>query len=108
MPDHQTAVNALVAGEIDILEAPPHDLLPILTESEDILLHNNNPLGNQYMFRMTWLPPPFDNQKTRQAAIASLAQQPFPQAPIGNPSYSKDCAAMFVCAPPSASPAGGD
>src|SRR3546814_5698297 len=52
MPDHQTAVNALVAGEIDILEAPPHDLLPILTESEDILLQNNNPLGNQYMFRM--------------------------------------------------------
>src|SRR3546814_12497918 len=47
MPDHQTAVNALVAGEIDILEAPPHDLLPILTESEDLLLPNNNHLGTQ-------------------------------------------------------------
>src|SRR3546814_5575917 len=64
MPDHQTAVNALVAGEIDILEAPPHDLLPILTESEDILLHNNNPLGNQYMFRMNWLHPPFEDRKS--------------------------------------------
>src|SRR3546814_2430578 len=90
MPDHQTAVNALVAGEIDILEAPPHDLLPILTESEDILLHNNNPLGNQYMFRMNWLHPPFDNQKIRQAAIASLAQEPFLQATNGNPEYRSE------------------
>ncbi|HEY9568145.1 MAG TPA: ABC transporter substrate-binding protein [Thalassobaculum sp.] len=108
MPDHQTAVNALVAGEIDILEAPPHDLLPILTESEDILLHNNNPLGNQYMFRMNWLHPPFDNQKIRQAAIASLAQEPFLQATIGNPEYYKVCAAMFVCDTPFAFTEGGE
>ena len=26
--DHQQAVNALLAGEIDMIEAPPHDLLP--------------------------------------------------------------------------------
>src|SRR3546814_8009281 len=49
MPDHQTAENALVAGETDILEAPPHDLLPHLTESADILLQNNNQHGNQNM-----------------------------------------------------------
>ena len=28
--DHQQAVNALLAGEIDYIEAPPHDLLPLL------------------------------------------------------------------------------
>ena len=27
--DHQQAVNALLAGEIDFIEAPPHDLLPL-------------------------------------------------------------------------------
>ena len=29
-PTPQTAVNALLAGEIDLIEAPPHDLLPLL------------------------------------------------------------------------------
>src|SRR5215510_2868085 len=27
--DHQQAINALLAGEIDYIEAPPHDLLPL-------------------------------------------------------------------------------
>src|SRR3546814_12151112 len=45
MPAHQTAANAPVAGDNDSLEAPPHDLLPILTESEDLRLHNHNPPG---------------------------------------------------------------
>ncbi len=30
MADQQTAVNALIAGEIDFIEQPSHDLLPIL------------------------------------------------------------------------------
>src|SRR3546814_14539862 len=101
MHDHQTAVNALVAGEIDILEAQPHDLLPILTESADILLHNNNPLGNQYMFRMNWLHPPSDHHKIRQAAIAPLAKPPFLQATTGTPEYNTLRAPMFVSDPPS-------
>jgi peptide/nickel transport system substrate-binding protein len=108
MPDHQTAVNALVAGEIDVLEAPPHDLLPILEGAEEVALLNTNPLGNQYMFRMNWLHPPFDNQKVRQAAIAALSQEPFLQAVIGNPAYYKVCPAMFVCDTPFAFTEGGD
>src|SRR3546814_12695213 len=60
------------------------------------------------MFRMNWLHPPFDNQKIRQAAIASLAQEPFLQATIGNPEYYKVCAAMFVCDKPFAFTDGGE
>src|ERR671923_135555 len=30
IPDHQTTVNALLAGEIDMIESPPHDLYPVL------------------------------------------------------------------------------
>lgn len=100
MPDHQTAVNALVAGEVDILETPTHDLLPILEGSPDVVLHNYNPLGNQYMLRFNWLHPPFDNQKVRQAALAALNQEDFLQAVIGNPDYYKVCAAMFICDTP--------
>ncbi len=108
IPDHQTAVNALISGEIDLIEEPPHDLLPILEADESIALFDYNPLGNQYMFRMNWLHPPFDNQKIRQAAIAALNQEDFLRAVIGDPRYYKVCPAMFICDTPFATDAGAD
>ena len=36
IPDHQTAVNALLAGEIDYIEAPPHDLKALLLADKNI------------------------------------------------------------------------
>jgi peptide/nickel transport system substrate-binding protein len=108
IPDHQTAVNALINGEIDVIEAPPHDLLPVIEADGSIELFDSNPLGNQYMFRMNWLHPPFDNQKVRQAAIAALNQEDFLRAVIGDPRYYKVCPAMFVCDTPFATDAGAD
>lgn len=108
IPDHQTAVNALINGEIDLIESPPHDLLPVLQSDDSIVLDNTNPLGNQYMFRMNWLHPPFDNQMIRQAALAALNQEDFLKAVIGNPEYYKTCPAMFICDTPFATDEGGD
>jgi peptide/nickel transport system substrate-binding protein len=108
IPDHQTAVNALLNGEIDLIESPPHDLLPIMEADGGITIFDYNPLGNQYMFRMNWLHPPFDDQKIRQAAIAALNQEDFLQAVIGNPNYYKVCPAMFICDTPFATDAGAD
>jgi peptide/nickel transport system substrate-binding protein len=108
IPDAQTAVNALINGEIDLIESPPHDLLPILEADEGIVLFDYNPLGNQYMFRMNWLHPPFDNQKVRQAALAALNQEDFLKAVIGDPRYYKTCPAMFVCDTPFATDVGAD
>ena len=51
LADQQTAVNALIAGEIDFIEQPSHDLLPILRKDSNIKLVDWNPLGNQYAFR---------------------------------------------------------
>ena len=106
IPDHQTAVNALINGEIDVMEAPPHDLLPVIEADGSIALFDYNPLGNQYMFRMNWLHPPFDDQKVRQAAIAALNQEDFLRAVIGDPRYYKVCPAMFVCDTPFATDTG--
>ena len=106
IPDMQTAVNALINGEIDVIESPSHDLLPILEADESVELFDYNPLGNQYMFRMNWLHPPFDNQKVRQAAIAALNQEDFLKAVIGDPRYYKVCPAMFICDTPFATDAG--
>ncbi len=42
-----------MAGEIDLVQAPPHDLLPILARDKSIKLFDANPVGSQYQFRST-------------------------------------------------------
>ena len=83
--DHQTAVNALIEGEIDYIESPPTDLLPLMEGAEGVTTKILNPLGNQFMFRLNHLHPPFDNVKIRRAALAAINQIDFLQAVIGNP-----------------------
>ncbi len=100
IPDHQTAVNALLAGEIDYIEAPPHDLLPVLKKDPKIALVDWNPLGNQYTFRFNWLHPPFNNEKIRRAVEVAFNQEDFLKAVIGDPAYYKPCKAMFICGTP--------
>lgn len=98
--DHQQSVNALKAGEIDYVEAPPHDLLPLLTGDENIKLVDFNPAGNQFTFRYNVLHPPFDNPKMRQALLYAFNQEDFLQAQIGNSDFYKSCKAMFGCGMP--------
>jgi peptide/nickel transport system substrate-binding protein len=100
IPDHQTAVNALLAGEIDYIEAPPHDLLPVLKKDSKIQLVDYNPFGNQYTFRFNTLHKPFDNPKIRQAVTFAFNQKDFLDATIGDPAYYKTCKAMFICGTP--------
>jgi peptide/nickel transport system substrate-binding protein len=59
--DHQQAVNALLAGEIDYIEAPPHDLMPLVKADANVKLVDWNPLGKQFTFRPNHLHKPFDN-----------------------------------------------
>src|SRR5262249_19046032 len=49
--DSLTSVNALLAGEIDMIEDPSVDLLPMLSSDKNIGLADLNMLGNQFMFR---------------------------------------------------------
>jgi peptide/nickel transport system substrate-binding protein len=106
--DHQQATNALLAGEIDLIEAPTHDLLPLLKKDANVKLFDSNPLGNQYTFRPNSTQKPFDNPKVRQALWYALNQKDFLDGVIGNPEYYKECAAMFVCGTPLASDKGMD
>ena len=108
IPDAQTAVNALVAGEVDMVEDPKSDLLPVLAKDPDIKLLMQNPLGNQYVLRFNTLFKPFDNPKVRQAAFYALNQEDFLKAEIGDPAYYKVCKALFICGTPLASDKGMD
>lgn len=100
MSDMQTAMNALQAGEIDMIETPKHDLLPIMAKDRNIKLYNSNPLGNQYTFRFNTLQKPFDDPKVRQAVAYAFNQKDFLDAVIGDEKWYKECKAMFVCGSP--------
>src|SRR5437667_872105 len=100
IPDQQTAINALLAGEIDYIEAPQHDLLPVVKKDANIKLVDLNPLGNQYTFRFNVLHKPFDNAKIRQAVFYAFNQEDFLKATIGDPAYYKTCRSFYPCGSP--------
>ena len=106
IPDQQTAVNALQAGEIDIIEAPQHDLYPLLKKDRNVSMVTTNKWGNQYIYRFNQLFKPFDNAKNRQAMLYALNQKDFLNGVIGDPEYYTVCKAMFMCGGPYETTAG--
>jgi peptide/nickel transport system substrate-binding protein len=106
MPDGQTAVNALRAGEVDMVEDTASDLLPVVTKDPNIKMIAQNPLGNQYVFRFNQTAKPFDNPKVRQALFYAFNQEDFLKGVHGDPQYYKVCKALFICGTPLATEAG--
>jgi len=102
MPDPQQQVNALINGEIDLIEQPPHDLIPLLKKEKDVKLFDWNPLGHQFIIRFNTLTKPFDNPKIRLAALYSMRQEDYLKATVGEPEYYKVCTAAFICGTPNA------
>jgi peptide/nickel transport system substrate-binding protein len=105
--DPQTQVNALLNGEIDMVETVNYDSLGLLEKDKNVRVISSK-TSNQYVFRMNWLTPPFNNQKVRQAAFAALSQEEFLQANIGDKRYYRTCKALFTCDTPLATTAGMD
>ncbi|MBS0244635.1 MAG: ABC transporter substrate-binding protein, partial [Proteobacteria bacterium] len=104
--DHQQAVNALIAGEIDYIEAPPHDLHGLIKADKNLTMLDWNPLGNQFTFRFNTLAKPFDNPKIRQALLYAFNQEDFLKATVGSSEYYKVCKALFICGAPFETTAG--
>ncbi len=103
MPDVQQQVNALIAGEIDVIEQVPHDLIPILKKDRGVQMVDWNPLGHVFIIRFNHLVKPFDNPKVRLAALHSMRQEDYLKATVGDAAYYKVCPAAFVCGTPNAS-----
>ncbi|SEF47714.1 ABC transporter substrate-binding protein [Billgrantia desiderata] len=108
MPDAQTAVNALVSGEIDYIEQVQVDLLPILESSPDVIVENRDPLGYQTMGRLNFKHPPFDDKRIRQAALKAMNQEDVLAAMMGDPDYYDVCGAIFGCGTPLADDTGSE
>ena len=108
MPDMQTAVSALAAGEIDYIEMMQVDLIPILEAEEGVTVEVREPLGMQTMARLNFLHPPFDNKQVREAALKAMSQEPVLAAMIGNPEYYKLCGGVMGCGTILGSETGGE
>jgi peptide/nickel transport system substrate-binding protein len=106
MPDAQTATNALQSGDVDFLENPPFEMLPVLEANPDIKVQALNKFGFQTYGRMNFLIPPFDNVKVRRAALLAINQKDVLDAMVGNPKYYEQCGAFFVCGTPLATDVG--
>ena len=108
IPDSATAMNALMAGEVDYFELPPHDLLPILEAAPGVIVENLDPLGVQGWLRMNHLHPPFDDPRVREAVLWLIDQEHYMRAAVGNPAYYRTCPAVLACGTPYESAAGSE
>lgn len=107
-PDQTTAMNALMAGEVDYFESPSNDLMPILENAPGVTIEVNDPLGNIGFARFNHLLPPFDDVAVRQAAIMAMKQEDYLAGAVGDPQFWKTCYSVFPCGTPLASEVAAD
>ena len=107
MPDASTAAAALQRGEIDYIEQPSPDLIPVLERNKDIRLLAVNPIGYDIWLRPNHVLPPFNNAKARQALLYLVDQQENLQAiGIRLSEQVPYCPAYFMCGSPLETAAG--
>jgi len=105
--DPQTAMSALISGEIDLYEAPSIDFLPILSQARGVkLLKTGNANSHVGMIRLNHLHPPFNNVKARQAMYHLVNQEDFLRAVVGDPEFYNICHGLIACGTPLANDAG--
>ena len=108
IPDSATAAAALNAGEADIWEQLPPDLIPLLSKNKDITVKNIDPLGSMGMIRFNFLYPPFNNEKMRQALLYMVNQQDYVIGIAGDPKNGHPCYSFFTCGTPLATEVAAD
>lgn len=107
MPDPQTAMSALVNGEIDFWENPNTDFRPLLEKAKGVKLLKTGKIdGFQGMIRLNHLHPPFNNIKARQAMYYLINQEDFLRTIVGDPRYYRVCHGLLTCGTPYANDGG--
>ncbi|HEY4043296.1 MAG TPA: ABC transporter substrate-binding protein [Rhodopila sp.] len=84
VPDGATAAAALQNGEVDWLETPLSDLIPLLRKNTNVTVDIADPLGNIGSFRMNHLYPPFNDVRARRAVQVALSQEDYMIALVGD------------------------
>jgi peptide/nickel transport system substrate-binding protein len=106
-PDPATAAAALQAGEVDWLEQPQLDLLPLLRRNRTIKVETLDSLGYVGIIRLNQLHPPFDNPAIRRAMLGAVQESDFMRTVAGDDtSLWHDGVGMFCPGSPPANDAG--
>lgn len=106
-PDVPTSVSALLRGEIDWLQTPSPDLLPLLRKDPGITVRTIAPTGLVAYMRFNQLLPPFDNPALRRALLGAVTQSDYMVAVNGeDTSLWRDKVGYFCPGTPLASDAG--
>ena len=84
IPDASTAANALTVGEVDWIEMPLPDLLPLLRKSKDVVVDRLDPYGLYPVARFNSTQGPTANRGVRQAILAAVNPVEVMQAVMGD------------------------
>ncbi len=107
LPDAQTSTQALIKGEIDLLETPSVDFLPFLRAARGITLLGGERSDDYVgLIRLNHLQPPFDKVAMRQAMYKLVNQEDMLRAMIGDPAYYRVCHGLITCGSPAANDGG--
>jgi len=96
LPDAQTQVNALLAGEIDMLEVIPNTQYEPLKKSPAVTLYAQLPKGS-FSLHLNHYIPPFDNPKIARAAILAINQEALLRAQVVHKDLYRRCASVYSC-----------
>jgi peptide/nickel transport system substrate-binding protein len=83
MPDSSTAVAALQNGEVDWIQRPDFDLMPMLRRMRNVKTAVNDTVGVVGMIAINHLHPPFDNPRLLRAVLSAISQTDFMAAAVG-------------------------
>jgi peptide/nickel transport system substrate-binding protein len=107
MPDAGTAAAALQHGEVDWLERPLLDLVPMLRKKAGIKIEPVDPFGGLGILRFNHLLPPFNNPEMRRALLPGIDQPAVVQAVVGDQTeYGRAPVGFFPAGLPMANDAG--
>ncbi|MCW3477480.1 ABC transporter substrate-binding protein [Limobrevibacterium gyesilva] len=108
IPDPSVAFTALRRGEVDMLDAPPLDLLTTVEHDPNIVIGEVWPLESYAVLRFNSLWPPFSNVRARQAVAHAMNQVDYMSAAYGDAKNWRECYAFWVCGSPNGTEVGSE
>jgi peptide/nickel transport system substrate-binding protein len=109
LPDAATAANALITGEVDWLDTPLPDLLPMLRSKAGLTVGVLDTTGIFGLLRPNWEQGPTSNLGVRQAMLAAIDQVEVMTATMGeDTSLYRAPVGLFIPGSPGANDAGMD
>lgn len=96
LKDAQTQANALINGEVDMLEWSPAEQYAALKANPAVELVAPVPKYS-FALHLNHLVPPFNNTKIAQAALMTISQEALLRAQVMNKELYNTCTSIYSC-----------